>query len=59
MSDANRIVNKLWSYCNALRDDGLSYGCGVRKLWRILSGNSGGFLVSLPIGAPLVNPAAA
>ena len=26
MSDtANRIVQKLWSYCNVLRDDGLSY----------------------------------
>ena len=25
-ADANRIVNKLWSYCNVLRDDGLSYG---------------------------------
>jgi type I restriction enzyme M protein len=26
MTDAaNRIVQKLWSYCNVLRDDGLSY----------------------------------
>ena len=26
MSDAaNRIVQKLWSYCHVLRDDGLSY----------------------------------
>ena len=23
--DSNRIVQKLWSYCNVLRDDGLSY----------------------------------
>ncbi len=22
---SNRIVQKLWSYCNVLRDDGLSY----------------------------------
>ncbi len=25
MSDASRLVNKLWSYCHVLRDDGLSY----------------------------------
>lgn len=25
MSDTSRIVGKLWSYCNVLRDDGLSY----------------------------------
>lgn len=33
MSDAaNRIVQKLWSYCNVLRDDGLSSdGAGTRR----------------------------
>jgi hypothetical protein len=25
-TEANRIVQKLWSYCTVLRDDGLSYG---------------------------------
>lgn len=25
-SEANRIVQKFWSYCTVLRDDGLSYG---------------------------------
>jgi|1048.fasta_scaffold178441_1 hypothetical protein len=25
-ADAKRIVNKVWSYCNDLGDDGLSYG---------------------------------
>jgi len=24
MSDARRLVDKLWSYCNGLRDDGVS-----------------------------------
>jgi hypothetical protein len=24
-TEANRIVQKLWSYCTVLRDDGLSY----------------------------------
>jgi len=23
--DTGRLVKKLWSYCNVLRDDGLSY----------------------------------
>jgi type I restriction enzyme M protein len=26
------IVQKLWSYCNVLRDDGLSYGDYVEQL---------------------------
>ena len=26
MSDTKVIVDKLWNYCNVLRDDGLSYG---------------------------------
>ena len=33
MSDlSNRIVQKLWSYCNVLRDDGLSYGDYLEQL---------------------------
>jgi type I restriction enzyme M protein len=23
---SNQIVQKLWNYCNVLRDDGMSYG---------------------------------
>jgi len=34
--DANRIVNKLWSYCNVLRDDGLSYGDYLEQLTYLL-----------------------
>ena len=36
MSEANRIVNKLWSYCNVLRDDGLSYGDYLEQLTWLL-----------------------
>ncbi|MBM4367686.1 MAG: SAM-dependent DNA methyltransferase [Deltaproteobacteria bacterium] len=36
MSDATRIVNKLWSYCNVLRDDGLSYGDYLEQLTYLL-----------------------
>src|SRR5439155_15529192 len=30
------IVNKLWNYCNVLRDDGLSYGDYVEQLTYLL-----------------------
>src|SRR5579871_3040409 len=31
-----QIVQKLWSYCNVLRDDGLSYGDYVEQLTFLL-----------------------
>ncbi len=34
--DANRIVNKLWSYCHVLRDDGLSYADYLEQLTYLL-----------------------
>jgi type I restriction enzyme M protein len=30
------IVQKLWNYCNVLRDDGMSYGDYVEQLTRFL-----------------------
>ena len=35
-AEANRIVNKLWSYCNVLRDEGLSYGEYLEQLTYLL-----------------------
>jgi type I restriction enzyme M protein len=35
-NDANQIVQKLWNYCNVLRDDGLSYGDYVEQLTCLL-----------------------
>ena len=35
MSTAD-IVQKLWNYCNALRDDGMSYGDYVEQLTYLL-----------------------
>lgn len=32
MTDSTQIVQKLWNYCNILRDDGLSYGDYVEQL---------------------------
>jgi type I restriction enzyme M protein len=36
MTDPSRIVGKLWSYCNVLRDDGLSYGDYLEQLTYLL-----------------------
>ena len=30
-SDSSHLVQKLWNYCNILRDDGLSYGDYVEQ----------------------------
>ena len=36
MSDAGRLVQKLWGYCNVLRDDGLSYLEYIEQLTYLL-----------------------
>lgn len=36
MTDSQIIVQKLWNYCNILRDDGLSYGDYVEQLTFLL-----------------------
>jgi type I restriction enzyme M protein len=36
MSDPKTLVNKLWNYCDILRDDGLSYGDYVEQLTFLL-----------------------
>ena len=36
MPHSNQIVQKLWNYCNILRDDGLSYGDYVEQLTFLL-----------------------
>ena len=35
-SHSQQIVQKLWKYCNVLRDDGLSYGDYVEQLTLLL-----------------------
>jgi type I restriction enzyme M protein len=34
--ERQNIVQKLWSYCNVLRDDGMSYGDYVERLMYFL-----------------------
>ncbi len=44
------IVQKLWNYCNVLRDDGMSYGDYVEQLTYLLflkMADEGGSLVRL------------
>ena len=36
MSTQNGLVQRLWSYCNILRDDGLSYGDYLEQLTYLL-----------------------
>src|SRR5437868_9504862 len=36
MSDSGNLVQKLWNYCNILRDDGLSYGDYIEQLTFLL-----------------------
>ncbi|MEY2569016.1 MAG: type restriction enzyme protein [Actinomycetota bacterium] len=36
MSDSKAIVDKLWNYCNILRDDGLSYGDYLEQITYLL-----------------------
>src|SRR5258707_6311093 len=33
---SSQIVQKLWNYCNVLRDDGVSYGAYVEQLTYLL-----------------------
>ena len=36
MNSSPQIVQKLWNYCNVLRDDGMSYGDYVEQLTYLL-----------------------
>jgi type I restriction enzyme M protein len=36
ISQPTQLVQKLWNYCNILRDDGLSYGDYVEQLTYLL-----------------------
>ena len=51
------IVQKLWNYCNVLRDDGMSYGDYVEQLTYQIKGVSDNYCVRAKkyVGDPLVH----
>jgi HsdM N-terminal domain len=62
---SNGIVQKLWNYCNLLRDDGLSYGDYVEQLTFLLflkmadeqtGPPSSGFTISAPTSTSRSKP---
>jgi type I restriction enzyme M protein len=36
MPDGRQVIQRLWNYCNVLRDDGVSYGDYVEQLTYLL-----------------------
>ena len=36
MSNSSTIVQRVWNYCNVLRDDGMSYGDYLEQLTYLL-----------------------
>ena len=52
MSDSNALVQKLWNYCNVLRDDGLSYGDYVEQLTYLLFLKMADEQIQSPVQSP-------
>ena len=53
---SNTIVQKLWNYCNVLRDDGLSYGDYVEQLTFLLFLKMADEQMKLPYNKPRMIP---
>ena len=54
--NTNGIVQKLWNYCNVLRDDGLSYGDYVEQLTVLLFLKMAGEEARPPFNRPAIIP---
>jgi type I restriction enzyme M protein len=57
MSDSATIVQKLWNYCNVLRDDGLSYQDYIEQLTFLLFLKMADEQTKPPFGRPSIVPA--
>jgi len=57
VSDSNGLVQRLWNYCNILRDDGLSYGDYVEQLTYLLFLKMADEQTRAPFNRPAVVPA--
>jgi type I restriction enzyme M protein len=53
---SNGIVQKLWNYCNLLRDDGLSYGDYVEQLTFLLFLKMADEQTKAPYNKPAIIP---
>jgi type I restriction enzyme M protein len=56
MSASNALVQKLWSYCNVLRDDGLSYGDYIEQLTYLLFLKMADEQTKAPFNRPAIIP---
>lgn len=56
-NDSQQIVQKLWNYCNVLRDDGVSYGDYVEQLTYLLFLKMADEQTKPPFNKPSVIPA--
>src|ERR1700722_6215290 len=56
MSDSATIVHKLWSYCNVLRDDGLSYQDYIEQLTFLLFLKMADEQTRAPFSRPAIIP---
>src|ERR1700730_9410486 len=56
MSDSATIVQKLWNYCNVLRDDGLSYQDYIEQLTFLLFLKMADEQTKPPFGRPSIVP---
>jgi type I restriction enzyme M protein len=57
-STTNALVQKLWNYCNVLRDDGMSYGDYVEQLTYLLFLKMADERSAPPYNQPSIVPAA-
>ncbi|MEX1006363.1 MAG: class I SAM-dependent DNA methyltransferase [Acidimicrobiia bacterium] len=57
MSDTSGLVQRLWNYCNVLRDDGLSYGDYLEQLTYLLFLKMADEQTRPPFSRPAVVPA--
>jgi len=57
MSDSNGLVQRLWNYCNVLRDDGLSYQDYIEQLTFLLFLKMADEQAKPPFNRPAIVPA--
>jgi type I restriction enzyme M protein len=57
MSDTSALVQRLWNYCNVLRDDGLSYGDYIEQLTFLLFLKMADEQTKPPFSRPPIVPA--